>query len=225
MDTKSREILKFRPKIDFIEPEQEPGVIEGEPAAPTVEEVADRRQRIKKLAEAVNTLAAVVQERIDKKAKDQIIRLDPGIDAAAMQAMRRTYGVDDVITYEQYKGCKDRLRKHGEQMALKATISKEKVRKAKEDMLKGKVSIAGVGTDKAATGGLRPELDENNQVIEPLNMDEFQNELMKVLVNFLWKNFIKPILPIPFLPNELVSVSKKTKQTLKDVESAGGETI
>ncbi len=229
LDKKSKSVLTFRPKINFIEPDQEPSPIEAEADLPSSQNVADRRQRIKKLADAVDLLAGLTQKKIDNKAKGQIIKLDPKVDIATIQSMRRTYPDSDLnpnndftqITYQQYKRCRDNIRKYGQRVGAKAVISKDEISKAKEDFLSGKPGMGmGIGTEKATTGGLRPELDKRSQIIEPIDIDEFQDELLKILVNFLWKNFIKPIIPLPFLPDELVSTSKKSRKMVKDTKKA-----
>jgi len=52
------------------------------------------------------------------------------------------------------------------------------------------LTIGGFDTEAAKTGGLRPELDTNMQIIEPLDLAEMQFSLICILVNFIWKNFI-----------------------------------
>lgn len=57
--------------------------------------------------------------------------------------------------------------------------------------------LGGYNTPEAKNGGLRPELDRKSQVVEPLDIDDFQLNIIHMLINFIWKEFIKPILPIP----------------------------
>ena len=75
----------------------------------------------------------------------------------------------------------------------------------------------------------RPELDERSQIIKPLDMGKFQDEMLKILVNTLWKKFILPILkPMPLvgslMPDELVKLSSSTKKMQKNIEDQGVST-
>jgi len=233
LDSKSKSILKFRPKIDFVEPEQEEVPIE--PIKPKVEfeEIKDRRKKIKAYANALNTLAQVVQGLIDDSADGVTIELNPGVDVAAIQSMRRTYpdALASRITYAQFKQCEDNKRKHAEEVSQKSTISQDEVAKAREDLIRNKdVPIGGIGTPEAENGGLRPELDKRNQLVEPIDLDSFQDEMIKVFVNHIWKNFFLSILGlIPFasdiLPDELVPTSKSTKKMMSNLEERGAKTL
>ena len=53
----------------------------------------------------------------------------------------------------------------------------------------------------------RPDIDPNQQVISPVDIDAVQDTALRALVNTLWKNFIKPVIPLPpgisFLPDEI----------------------
>ena len=50
----------------------------------------------------------------------------------------------------------------------------------------------GYGTKESENGGLRPEANASGHIIPPLNIEEVQIDLICILVNFTWKNFIKP---------------------------------
>jgi hypothetical protein len=223
LDSKSRDILRFRPNIDFVEPDQEPSSphpVELPPDPISIDNIKNERIKIAKYARSVSTLARVVQSLIDDEAASVIINLDPNVDAAAVQAMRRTYGVSNTITYDHFRQCEENLRKHAEAVAKKATFSEEEMEDAREAIIRNKdVPIGGIGTAKAANGGLRPELDKRNQIVTPINLDEFQSNILKMLANFLWKNFIKKVIPLPFLPDELVSVPDSAENMVKDVNT------
>ena len=191
LDTDSRDILKFRPNINFVEPDQEEGEIKAFPDPTPPEEIKEERKKIKAYADALRLLAELTQSLIDNEAEGQIIELDSAVDALAIQAMRRSYPDADPnrITYEQYKRCEDSIRDHGEKIGQNAVISPDDVAKAREALLSGNVPIGGLGTEASKNGGLRPELDKKNQIIKPIDLDKFRNELIKVLVNMLWKTF------------------------------------
>jgi len=226
LDSNSRDILKFRPNINFVEPDQEEGEITALPDPSDPEEVSNERKKIKAYADALKLLAELTQGLIDDEAEGQIIELDPSVDALAIQAMRRSYPDADPnrITYEQYKLCEDSIRDHGEKIGQNAVITPDDVAKARESLLSGNVPIGGLGTEASKNGGLRPELDKKNQIVKPIDLDKFRDELIKVLINTLWKSFIKPVIPLPFLPDELVPVSKSTKNMLSNVDEQSGAT-
>jgi len=289
LDDFDRSILEFRPKIAFVEPDQKPGEIEGIDY-PQIEDVQDAREKIKRLANAVNVLAGAVQARVDSKAKDMFISLDPTVDQDAIQAMKRRYpGADPTkITYDQYRECKNGLRAHGEEVAKQAIVTPEQVAKARDDLYAGgligtnapgsnrsallrtggvtpQTTGAGIGVgtgadrfglrstglgkglgdknqdnnedtdppadrtgvgpggnkrpgfggyDKAdaGSGGFRPELNTSGQIIQPMDVEKMQVDLICILVNYIWKNYIKAILinlpfpvgpPMRLLPDQL----------------------
>jgi hypothetical protein len=213
-DDLDREILEFRPDITFVEPDAEPATpnpVDAPIEKLQLEEIESERERIKQIAKAVNALATATQARLDERAKDMVVQLDTNIDQDVIQALRRK-GADDptVITYEQYRECRDNIRNKGISIAAQATTTPELVAQAKEAALKAGPNagsqLGGFGTEEAAKGGLRPELDTRATIIPPLNVEEFQIDMICILVNFIWKVFIKPIfkpiaIPPPFGPS------------------------
>ena len=232
LDFQDRSILSYRPNITFVEPEHKPGEIEALPEPDQAEEVQDLRDKAKRLANAVNTLAIAVQAKADIKAKDMVIKLDPVADAAVVASMKRMYGHEKInpyeITYEQYKGCKDRLREKGEELGERMIISNDDIRKVKdavsrptgslpgsqsvtEGVVKPFTQLGGFNTEAAKNGGLRPELQNNAQIIEPIDMEVLQAYLVRIFVNAIWEKFFLPIfgsLPVigELLPEELVEI-------------------
>jgi len=199
LDDESRELLAYRPDIKFIEPEVMPGEIEPIEVPVQLEEIEIERQKVRQLAKAVNVLATAIQARADERAKGMVIELDPKVDAQAVAAMRRKFPDDDPtkITFEQYRSCKEDMRKRGEEIGKQASISPEQVDRA---------------TEPDATN-VRPELDKNSQIIEPLDIPKFQDIVTKILANDLWEKFILDALkPIPgaksVLPDKLCEVPK-----------------
>jgi len=220
LDKDSRDILEFRPNIEFVEPEVTSVVPTPIPQPLQIEGIQKEVDQTVALAKAVDTLAAAVQARADLRASGMVIALDPGIDAAAISSMRRLYPDDNPneINYDQYRNCKDQQRDHGIETAKKAAISADDINKARKDLdnaddvQKTNLSqIGGFGSPEAANGGLRPELNKNAQIVPPLDMEETQDLLIKLFVNFLWENFIRPIIPLPFLPKKIAKVPKNTR--------------
>lgn len=213
LDDNDRDLLRFRPVIEFVEPDIEPQspnpvLLEPEPAQ--LEDVLAERDKLKKFAQALIDVARAVQERADDRARNMEIKLDPVVDQDAVAAMRRKFPNAEIdhtkITYEQYRQCKDNIREHGMEVSKNATVRPEDVIAARATAATGVNQIGGFGTDDAKKGGLRPELNQKMFVIPPINVKEMQMDLICILVNFVWKSFIKPVFPPPIswaLPDRL----------------------
>lgn len=234
LDDFDRDLLAFRPNITFIEPDQEPGLIEPIETPLQLEDVQEARARIKQLAQAVNTMATAIQARADQRAKDMVIQLDPKADQDVIQAMRRKFPstpeaedqgkpIDPTrITYAQYRQVKDDIRGLGIAAGRKPIVQPEDVKKARDE--RDTFIPGGFGTDKANNGGLRPELDTRAQVMEPLDIEEIQINLICILVNFIWKNFILPVfkpIGIPGLGSLADAMPKKLCNPGADIEIPG----
>lgn len=249
LDTQSKDILKNRPQINFVEPELDTTPDIRAVSEQQLEDLDSRREKIRNLADAVTKLIDVMQARVDQKAKDFVVDLDPRVDAAAVQALRRQYpDADDTqITYDQYRKAKQALYDRGDKVGNRMLISPEDLansnpkniggwgltkgendrreRERERERIGAPTGTAAAGegplsatgepagskyspsdtdgtfegdrSNKATveTGGLRPEMDTKNEVVEPLDIDEFQNILIKILVNFIWSNFIRGVFP------------------------------
>jgi len=233
LNDKSRDILAYRPKINFVEPDIEPGEILAKEEPPQREEISNTREKVKGLAKAVNTLATAVQARVDQKAKDMIIQLDPVTDAAVVQSVKRMYGHEpgmnpNQITYTQYKECKERMRKKGEELGARMKITEEDLAEARNKIsaptgavtasitegylpnIKNPfVQFGGANTPAASNGGLRPELNKKAMIIDPIDMDVLQSYLVRIFVNAIWEKFIRPVFPDfvkDILPEELAEI-------------------
>lgn len=290
LDSNDRNILEFRPEIDFVEPDQEPQApnpVEVTPEVPQVEDAEAFREQVKRLAQAVNTLAAAVQGRADQRAQNMVIKLDPVLDADTIQAMRRQFPTEinpdtglpsgtpvdpTQITYAQYRACKDFLRNLGEDFGRRASISPDEVEAVRDDAArsraaaaqgrvgggggaaglpraaspgaspgeessgagagadpigrqssKGNAPITGVGaklggfnTEESRTGGLRPELDDRTRLFDPIDIDDLQINMICILVNFIWKNFILLVFNAAKIPVAGVSIGSLLPKKLCD---------
>lgn len=230
IDKKSQNILNFKPVIEFVEPKQRQ--VSPSPIKEPVFEETPNLDELNNLATTVEVLATVIQDQIDKKAKDVKIKLDPSIDAAAIQAMLRLYPdkVNDspmYITYQEYKECKDKIIGYGEELAEQAAINPDEVEAARNS---SNYIIGGFGTAGASDGSLRPELSAKATVVKPINFEEFQADLIKVLMNTLWRTFIRPPLAkIPFagkvLPKQLPKLPKKLSAQMKNIKKTGAKAL
>jgi len=228
LDDTSRNILEFRPQIEFVEPDIEQGPITPAVDPIKVKDVLAKADETRKLAKAVDTLAAALQNKADLRAKNMVIKLDPNVDAPTIQAMRRAHpGADPTkITYPQYAACKDRQLEKGLALAKQGLVSPEEIEKARQnlDTTSGFDSL--FNSEAAKTGGLRPELNTKNQIVQPINMEDFQQTLLEMLVNFLWKTFIKPIIPLPGLPDEIAGNSDQDpSQYAKQIDKVSDSAV
>lgn len=97
IDTISSNILNFRPVINFIEPETEPenpNPIPVIPPEPTGDDIRARKREVKLLADAVATLALATKKKLNLFTKDVRVNLDPKIDFAVIQALKRAFPVE-----------------------------------------------------------------------------------------------------------------------------------
>ena len=239
LSRKSRNVLNFRPNIAFIEPDQQEVPIQAPPEGLQPQDALAKIQRIQKLADAVNVLAAAVQAKVDAKARNIKIKLDPIVDAQAIAAMNRMFLDEDestedgiFISYDQYRQCKDNIRNYADEIALKTRVTPEEIAAAKLELDSGTTKIGGIGTPEAANGGLRPELEPKATIIEPIDIGKFQNYLIRILVNYIWKNFILKVLKaaIPLgggnlLPKELAKIPKNFKKQILEIKKQGVEVL
>ena len=188
IDPNSRDILEFRPDIQRIEPNVMPGAITPilGPGT-TLEKVEAEVDRVRKLAEAVNILAAATQARADLRAENMVIELDLLADSSTIAAMRRVYPTANPtkITYEQYKACKERQRIKGEDIGQQLLITIGEMNNSKDN-------LGGYGSADSKNGKLRPEVNPRAMIIPPINIMQVQDVLIKILVNFTWANIVKP---------------------------------
>lgn len=223
---KDRDILSFRPNIDFVEPEIEPGVIEGEDQVDTAD-IEERTRFLANYAKSVNLLAKMAQKRFDVCAEEMRVALDRKVDMATVQSMRRRFPEADpfYITYTQYRACKDSITQTGINIGKQALITPEDIAKAKNDIDNNNFDIGGFGSAGANQGGLRPELDSQLQIIPPLDIEEVNIRLICIFVNFIWKNFILPAFGGIGLPPPLDKIKNLLPQEIcnpgADIEIPG----
>lgn len=179
----SRNILTRKPRIEFVEPEQ----IAGEqPIAEPIVTIEDRRATTEELIQQykrIDDLAVLAQNRIDARVKELRVKLDPSIDAAVVESIKRHFGTEDIhITYEQYKECVDRISQTGKDAAPKLTL--EDIKKASIDPFRK--DLGGYGSPP---GALRPELQVKSPV-QPVNIADFKKESLGELFKLLLPKLI-----------------------------------
>lgn len=207
LDSEDRGILQFRPNIQFVEPEvepQAPNPTQFPQERDQLEDALGELDRLRKLAQAVDTLAGAVQSRADARViagGGMTVSLDSSTDTDTVQAMIRAYPGEDPnrITYDQYRKCKDMLRQKGIDLAGQGIFSSEDdIRRARDEAqaagTNAGTQLGGFNTDEAAQGLTRPELKNNFIIIPPLPIPEIQISLICILINFIWKEFVKPFI-------------------------------
>lgn len=232
IDSSSRNILNFRPVIDFVEPEVESAtpnpVALPSPIIDDFVEAEKVRLELFNLAESVDVLATAMQARIDLKAKDMTIKLDPLVDRAIIDSINRAYPdleSDQSITYDMYKQCRENIRLYADAQADKNNLSEEEVEAAAQDP----TGIAAIfNSAEARDGSLRPERMPKAQLIDPIDINKFQISLLKILANLLWQLFIIKAFDFSiagknvmgFLPEDLpgAKLNKTEKKVLKKLK-------
>ncbi len=233
LDSNSRNLLNFKPVIDFIEPDVEAAtpnpvlgpvpVIDDQAAAEVV------REELFNLAESVDVLATALQARIDQKAKNMAIRLDPVVDITVIDALERAYpdSEDGIITYDMYKQCRENIRLYADAQADKNGVTDEEVDAASKDP-NGLVSL--FNSPAAKDGTLRPDTSIKAQLVEPIDIKKLQISLLKILANFLWQQFVLKAFDVSIagksvmslLPEDLpgAKLNKTEKKVLKKLKKA-----
>ena len=206
LDIESRSILEYRPSINFVQPDvisEDP-----QPVDPSTVDIKEdgvtRLKELQQFAKNVKVIADKVQEKADDLSKGFEITLDPTVDNSCIRALQRHYPGSNPtkVTYEKYKQCKDHQRQLMEGVSDKILnpIKNSEIEKAKEALANGNTSdFLGFVS--------RPDTDPNQQIVPPVDIDGVQDTCLRALANMLWKNFIKPVIPLPpgvnFLPDEI----------------------
>lgn len=227
LDSKSSSILEFRPRVQYIEPAVLPGQVNArEKTTRTREDVTKKLKKLKALATNVNILATLIQSKADERAKNVVVKLDKKIDASVVAAMQRMHPDANPleITYAQYKECKERMRKRGEELGRQGLVNVQEVKDIQSRINSDDTLPGDWGTEKGNTGGKDPRYSSPT-IIEPIDVVQLQDVLIRILINFVWKNFIKPALPGGaavqlLLPNEIAPLPPGFQ--VGDIISGGG---
>jgi hypothetical protein len=201
LDNQDRFILNYRPQIAFVEPEADDDIPMGMfTGYPDGEDIDEQWDRVGRLALAGRLLSEAFQARVDAKVGDFEIKLDPIVDKNVIDALTRRYNPDDPtrITYDQYKRCRQDMTDHGLNKANQINPDEEQIQKIRQ----GEDVELVTDSQDAKNGLLRPDVTPEAQVIDPIDMDEFQLNLLCILMNLLWKLFLRPalvlLIPPPF---------------------------
>ena len=220
IDYNSRTILEYVPDIGYVEPEvvsEEPEdlhLIHDDPGRGLAEAKA-----VQKLAQNVEKIAEATQKEADELAAGFEIELNPKTDFAAIAALRRHYPGSNPykITYEQYVQCKDHLREVANGVSEKIGLSEETI---EEELSAFKNNDISTMMNTLQPSGIRPEDDAMSSIVDPIDLEEFQDLILRYLVNALWQKFILPVLKVMMplgsgnlLPKEIASIPKGAPST------------
>ena len=225
IDYDSRSILEYVPNIGYVEPDvtsEEPEELHTTYTDPNTHTI--KAKSIQKLAQNVEKIATAVQDEADKLSAGFQVELNAKTDFSAIAALRRHYpeANPNKITYEQYKQCKDHLREVANGVSDKVLVglSEDNINKEVSAFERNDIGaildIVGPGMMNETGQNIntnRPEDDFASMVVDPIDLDEFQDLILRYLVNSLWKKFIKPTIKaaVPFdisLPGEIAALPK-----------------
>lgn len=185
----SREILKFRPRIEFVEPEQVPDdkfVPEDLQPPETIEDTKDKIQSLIDGYARVEKLADLAQEKVDRiVGNDFAVHLDPAVDAAVIGCMRKEFPDRDdhtKITFADYRHCVEAINEIGRSKA--PIVSAEEILAAQQAAAEGVIKVD-FGPLGLKNGLARPEVDKGAQMVEPIDLEQFQNQGLATLFNLL----------------------------------------
>lgn len=200
--------LAFRPKIEFVEPLFTDGMEHGKAEVEeSPEQIKDKWDGLDRVALALAALAEAAQMIVDNKVGDFHIGLDPNYDGHVVDALKRRFpGAEsfDKVSYAQYRECRQALSEAGTAFADGAKITAEKVKEIRKNPLSQESALGfDLDSPKAKFGLMRPELIANNMPVEKPNLEDEKQKLLAKLANMLWKQFIKPIIPLPGLPDKI----------------------
>ncbi len=206
LDQESRSVLEYRPNIAFVQPDvvsEETTPVDYSKVSVPGDGVA-RLKQLQQMAKNVKAVAEVVQEKADELSSGFEVELDTTTDGNCIRALQRHYpGANPLkVTYEQYKQCKEHQRQLMEDMPGKILnpLKESEIKKAEKALVEGDASafLGFVG---------RSDNDPLEQILPPVDIDAVKDSCLRALANMLWKNFVKPVIPLPpgvsFLPDEI----------------------
>lgn len=174
--TPQRDILNFRPVINFVEPDQ----VEQEPLEReqpvTLNAIQSDTDKLLSDYTIIQNLADVAQKRIDDRSKDLKIKLDPTTDAHIIAAVQRHFNDPNKtdITYADYKECLS----HINDQANFSTVDPNDIDSASQDPFR-------INFGPFASNSGRPELESNVQSIQPIDLNNFQIQQLEKLLELL----------------------------------------
>lgn len=165
-------LLNYRPRIEFVEPDQEIYEIPYEEPKETIDSFRDRTEKLINGLSAAAKLMDATQKRIDQRVNSGggvTVKLDPKRDAVTIAAMKRRFPDKEdptQITYDDYKAVLDCIEKSA---ADPIAVSAADLQAAQSNSLK--TDFGGYGNQN---GENRPEISSSANAMEPLDLDLFQ---------------------------------------------------
>lgn len=165
-------LLTYKPKIDFIEPDQEDfePVIDDQPE--TIDSLRDRTKKLINGLDAAVKLIDLAQERVDKRVENSggmVVQLDEQKDAIVIGAMKRAFPDKEdptKIDYDCYKRVIDCVNK--------TSVEPPKVTAADIQAARSDPFRTSFGGSNNKQGENRPEISSPASSVSPLDLGAFQ---------------------------------------------------
>lgn len=176
-----RKILTERPDIKYEEPATEYDAYEGNPEdkpLDTLDGIRSRVEGLRKSYNAIEKLSDLAQQRIDQRVGNYSVRLDKNADSHVIEAIKRAFPEakdPTAITYEMYKQCLAKAN-----LAQVPSVSNQDIINSKNDPFR--TDFSGLG---APSGQNRPEVSSPTKMVEPLDLNNFQESILKKLFALL----------------------------------------
>lgn len=171
-----RNILDFRPHIDFVEPDQIEEISVPREAPATIASVKSDTDDLINNYQVISDLANAAQVKIDNRSKDLVIKLDPQLDAHIVAAVQRHFNDPNktTITYNDYKECLS----HINSQANFSIVDQGEIEQSSQDPFRTDFGMFGNGSP-------RPELQDITQSVKPIDLKNFQLEQLEKLLELL----------------------------------------
>jgi len=172
------DIFKFRPVIEYIEPDQLKDTQAAEEPE-TIDSFRDRATSLKTNLEALGKLFDATQEKIDNRVRTGggfTAKLDRVNDAATIAAMKRRFPDKADPTQVSYDDYKQALNCLNESTIPPLGPTAEDIRQAKADPLR--TDFGGINNQN---GENRPEISSPLNSIKPIDTESFQKSAVIAL--------------------------------------------
>lgn len=174
--SQQRDILNFKPRINFVEPDQIDDELPVREQPVSLDSVkSDTDQLIADYAQ-IEDLSNLAQQRIDDRSAGLTIQLDSQADAHIISAVQRHFGDPNKtsITYDDYRECLD----HINDQANFTLVDPAEVQKASQDQFRTDFGVFGADSP-------RPDLQSEAQSIQPVDLKSFQIQQLEELLKLL----------------------------------------
>ena len=175
------DILNYRPVIEYVEPEQEPGEYgTGDGDAPmTIEDTRKETEDVIAGYKAVEELAKISKDRINSRIKAAggvSIQMDPVKDSPLIAAIKRQFPKEDGsrITDDMYLECLRRMR---ESAPDAPSVQQVDIQEALKDPLR-----TNFGGSENPAGTNRADIAALVDIVEPVDVEKFKDSMITQMI-------------------------------------------